>query len=144
MQVDFSMAFLQSDLFSPGDPPQYLMLKDPVSGAHRYFQQWGVVYDSCSAPKQGQDTLHLWIESQGFTAGKNELCVFYNAKMRVLVKTCVDDCLGHGPMADLDKFMMALAQQFKCKPPVRFGIGSPIDHLGMAFFETTGGVHLTM
>ena len=56
----------------------------------------------------------------------------------------VDDCLGDGPTAEVEKFMTALAVRFKCKPPVRFGIGSPIDHLGMTFFETGKGVYLTM
>ena len=72
MQVNISAAFLQSDLFSPDDPPRYLMLKDPVSGAHRYFRQWGVVYGSCSALRRWQDTLHPWIESQGFADGREE------------------------------------------------------------------------
>ena len=81
-------------------------------------------------------TLHPWIESQGFVAGKNEPCVLYNEKTGVLVKTYVDDCQGDGPTAEVEKFMTALAVRFKCKPPVRFGIGSPIDHLGMTIFET--------
>ena len=144
MQVDISTAFLQSDLFSPDDPPRYLMLKDPVTKGRRYFRQWGVVYGSCSAPRRWQDTLHPWIESQGFVAGKNEPCVFYNKSTGVLVETYVDDCLGEGPTAETEKFMTALAVRFKCKPPVRFGIGSPIDHLGMTFFETEQGVYLTM
>ena len=56
----------------------------------------------------------------------------------------MDDCLGRGPTAELDKFMTALAKRFKCKPPVRLGIGSPIDHLGMTFFQTWKGVYVTM
>ena len=56
----------------------------------------------------------------------------------------MDNCLGHGPTAALDKFMTALAQRFKCRPPIQFSIGSPIDHLGMTFFETEEGVYLTM
>ena len=138
MQVDISTAFLQSDLFSPDDPPTYLMLDtlDPVSKDRRYLRQWGVVYGSCLAPRRWQNTLHPWIESQGFVAGKNEPCVFYNEKTGVLVETYVDDCLGDGLTAEVEKFMTALAVRFKCKPPVRFGIGSPIDHLGMTIFET--------
>lgn len=65
-------------------------------------------------------------------------------KTGVLIKTYVDNCLGGRPTAELNKFMAVLAKRFKCKPPVRFGIGSSIDHLGMTFFETDKGVYLTM
>ena len=61
--------------------------------------------------------------------------MLYNEKTGVLVETYVDDCLGDGPSAERDKFMTALAKRFKCKPPVQFGIGSPIDHLGMTFLR---------
>ena len=36
-------------------------------------------------------------------AGKNEPCVFYNEKTGVLVETYVDDCLGEGPTAEVEK-----------------------------------------
>ena len=61
-------------------------------------------------------------------AGKNEPCVFYNEKTGVLVETYMDDCLGDRPMAELDKFMTALAKRFKCKPPVHFGIATRVVH----------------
>ena len=77
-------------------------------------------------------------------AGKNKLCVFYNKSTGVLVETYVDDCLGEGPTAETEKFMTVLAVRFKCKLPVWFGIRSPIDHLGMTFFEMEQGVYLTM
>ena len=37
MQVNILTALLQSNLFSPDDPPRYLMLKDLVTKGCRYF-----------------------------------------------------------------------------------------------------------
>ena len=104
-QVDISTAFLQSDMFPPGSPARYLRLFDPVAGKVRFFRQWGVLYGSCSAPRRWQETLHPWIETQGFTAGKNEQCIFYNSKTKVLVATYTDDIIARGPAEAVVSFM---------------------------------------
>ena len=144
MQVDIATAFLQSDPFSPADPARYLYLRDPVSGIGRYFRQWGVVYGACSSPVRFMNTLHPWIVSQGFVAGLNEPCVFYNADLDILVETYVDDCLAVGPAKNVQAFMKDMAIRFKCKDPVELTEGSPIDHLGMNFIKTSDGIYLSM
>ena len=48
MQVDISTAFLQSDLFSPDDPPRYLMLKDPVARRSRMTHRAAGLKQRCS------------------------------------------------------------------------------------------------
>ena len=144
VQVDIATAFLQSNPFSPRDPARYLYLRDPVSGTVRYFRQWGVVYGACSSPVRFMDTLHPWIVSEGFVAGKNEPCVFYNAELDILVETYVDDCLAIGPIENVTAFMKRLAHRFKCKEPVELSEGSPIDHLGMNFIKTADGMYLSM
>ena len=144
VQVDIATAFLQSTPFSPRDPARYLYLRDPVTGRVRYFRQWGVVYGACSSPVRFMDTLHPWIVSEGFVAGKNEPCVFYNADLDVLVETYVDDCLAIGPVDNVTAFMKRLANRFKCKEPVELSEGSPIDHLGMNFIKTAEGMYLSM
>ena len=144
MQVDIATAFLQSDPFSPADPARYLYLRDPVSGIGRYFRQWGVVYGACSSPVRFMNTLHPWIVSQGFVAGLNEPCVFYNADLDILVETYVDDCLAVGPAKNVQAFMKDMAIRFRCKDPVELTEGSPIDHLGMNFIKTSDGIYLSM
>ena len=85
--IDIATAFLQSDRFGPEEPPRYLKVRDPVSGSWRYFRQYGPVYGSSSAPKRWENTLHPWLESQGFVQGKNEKCVFYHPTRKVVVIT---------------------------------------------------------
>ena len=143
-QVDISTAFLQSDMFPPGSPARYLRLFDPVAGKVRFFRQWGVLYGSCSAPRRWQETLHPWIETQDFVAGKNEQCIFYNSKTKVLVATYTDDIIARGPAEAVVSFMTTLAKRFHCKPPRYFTEATPLDHLGMMFFMNERGVFLSM
>ena len=143
-QVDVATAFLQADMFPPDATPRYLRLFDPVAGTVRWFRQYGVIYGSCSAPARWQATLHPWIESQGFIAGKNEPCAFYNPKTKVLLESFVDDLIGRGPDAHVREFMKALAVRFKCKPPNYLTPDTPLDHLGMTFFRTEKGTYLSM
>ena len=143
-QVDISTAFLQSDMFPPGSPARYLRLFDPVAGKVRFFRQWGVLYGSCSAPRRWQETLHPWIETEGFTAGKNEQCIFYNSETKVLVATYTDDIIARGPAAAVVTFMNTLAKRFHCKAPRYFTEETPLDHLGMMFFMNERGVFLSM
>ena len=143
-QVDISTAFLQSNMFEPGSPARYLRLFDPVANKVRFFRQWGVLYGSCSAPVRWMDTLHPWIETQGFVEGKNEQCVFYNAATKVTVATYTDDILARGPAAEVVKFLTALQNRFKCKKPRYFTEADALDHLGMLFFMNERGVFLSM
>ena len=88
--------------------------------------------------------MHPWIESQGFIAGKNEPCAFYNPKTKVLLESFVDDLIGRGPDQPVCEFMKALAVRFKCKPPNYLTQDTPLDHLGMTFFRTSKGTYLSM
>ena len=47
--IDIAYAYLQSDLFPASCPPRYLKVKDPVTGEHRFFRQYGVLYGSRSS-----------------------------------------------------------------------------------------------
>ena len=143
-QVDISTAFLQSNMFEPGSPARYLRLFDPVANTVRFFRQWGVLYGSCSAPVRWMDTLHPWIEGEGFVEGKNEQCVFFNAKTKVTVATYTDDILARGPALEVVKFLTALQKRFKCKTPRYFTETDALDHLGMVFFKNKRGIFLSM
>ena len=141
---DISTAFLQSDMFAPEDPPRYLRLKDPVTGAVRYFRQLGVVYGSASAPVRWMHTLHPWLVSIGFKQGKNEPCVFRHDELNITVASYVDDIACRGPRANVEKFMRMLGDRFQCKEVQWLGADAPLDHLGMVFFETEKGTYLSM
>jgi hypothetical protein len=142
--IDIATAFLQSDRFGPEEPPRYLKVRDPVTKVWRYFRQYGPVYGSSSAPKRWENTLHPWLEAQGFKQGKNEKCVFYHPERKVVVITYVDDLLVRGPDAEAKWFMDALCKRFTCKDPQWLAPGSPLDHLGMTVFSNERGVFVTM
>jgi hypothetical protein len=142
--IDIATAFLQSDRFGPEEPTRYLKVRDPVSGSWRYFRQYGPVYGSSSAPKRWENTLHPWLESQGFVQGKNEKCVFYHPMRKVVVITYVDDLLVRGPDRQAKWFMDALCRRFKCKDPQWLAPGTPLDHLGMTVFRDERGVYVSM
>ena len=78
--INIAYAYLQSDLFLASCPPRYLKVKDPVTGEHRFFWQYGVLYSSQSSTVCWQRMLHLWLVSKGFKQGVNELCAFYHCK----------------------------------------------------------------
>ena len=143
-QLDVSCAFLQSDMFPEDAPPRYLMCKDPITGKRRFFRQFGVIYGSCSAPVRWMNTLHPWIVEQGFVQGKNEPCVFYHKGMDTTVNSYVDDCGIEGPRENVEKFIKLISSRFDCKKPEYLEVDSPLDHLGMVFFEDEYATYLSM
>ena len=149
-QLDISTAFLQSDMFKEDEPPRYLMLPDPVTGTKRYFRQLGVVYGSASSPKRWQDTLNGWLvkpEKQGgggYVQGKNDPCMFYHPRLEVALATYVDDMAVRGQRPNAEKAFEAIQNRFKCKDVHWLGVGSPLDHLGMTFFQDEKATYLSM
>ena len=142
--VDISTAYLQSDLFEPDEPPRYLVLKDPISGQTRYFRQLGVVYGSASSAVRWMNTLHPFLVSIGFQQGKNEPCVFRHPKLGVTIASYVDDLLLTGPEQAVRMVLEVIGERFKCKEPTFLAPGTPLDHLGMVFFETDEGRFVSM
>ena len=69
--ADIATAFLQSYKFGPDEPKRYLRVKDPVTGARRFFAQRGVLYGSASSSARWEKTLNDWLTRKdvGFIQG---------------------------------------------------------------------------
>ena len=126
------------------------MLPDPVTGTKRYFRQLGVVYGSASSSKRWQDTLHNWLvlpENEGgggYTAGKNDPCLFVQERLGVSLATYVDDIGLRGQRPDAEEAFRAIQARFKCKTVHWLTKQSALDHLGMTFFQDEHGTYLSM
>ena len=126
------------------------MLPDPVTGTNRYFRQLGVVYGSGSSPKRWQDTLNGWLtkpESEGgggYVQGRNDPCMFRHPRLNVSLATYVDDMAIRGSRQFCEEAFKMIRARFKCKDVLWLGPDSPLDHLGMTFFQDDKGTYLTM
>ena len=142
--IDIVYAYLQSDLFPASFPPRYLKVKDPVTGTHRFFRQYGVLYSSRSSAVRWQHTLHPWLVSKGFVQGANEPCAFYCKERNIKVLSYVGDLLTRSSRANAEWFYKELSAQFTCKKPQWLSPDRPLNHLGMAFFQDSEGIYISM
>ena len=129
--IDIKTAFLQSIPYGPNEKPRYIKLKDPNTGKMLYFRLITPMYGQRSAPRRWEDTLAPWLESQGFTRGKNEPSVFYRPSDDMSILVYVDDLLVDGDDASVRHFFTQLANEFDCNDPVFLSQGSPIDFIGI-------------
>ena len=117
LSIDIAYAYLQSDLFPASCPPGYLKVKDPVTGTHRYFRQYGVLYGSRSSAVRWQQTLHPWLVSKDFVQGANEPCAFYHKERKIALLLYVDDILSRSSRANAEWFYKELSARFECNKP---------------------------
>ena len=144
LSIDIAFAYLQSDLFPASCPPRYLKVKDPVTGTYRFFRQYGVLYGSRSSAVRWQQTLHPWLVSKGFEQGANEPCAFYHRERNIKVLSYVDDLLTRSSRANAEWFYKELSVRFTCKKPQWLSPDRPLDHLGMAIFQDSDGIYISM
>ena len=111
-QCDVATAYLQADKFAPHEPEHFLKVKDPVTGAVRYFWQRGNLYGSSSAGVRWERTLNAWLTSKdaGFEQGKNEPCAFRHAQRGLTLLSYCDDLLLRGPRSQVAWFFDTCAQ----------------------------------
>ena len=92
-EVDFAFKVKgKRDMFPETDPPQFLKVRDPVSGLFRYFRRF-ILYGSRISAVRWQRTLHPFLKSIGFVQGKNEPCAFYHPVRKIKLLSYVDDLL---------------------------------------------------
>ena len=56
----------------------------------------------------------------------------------------VDDLLTRSSRANAEWFYKELSARFKCKKPQWLGMDRPLEHLGMAIFQDSEGVYISM
>ena len=140
---DVSTAFLQSNKYGGG---QYKIVcfRNPLTGEWMYFKQYGPIYGEASAPVRWETTIAPWLESIGFTRGKNEPGVFYHFEKDLLILLYVDDIYAEGFDEDVNWVFYELGERFDCKDADFIVPGSTNDYLGMGVIHKDDRLHLSM
>ena len=86
----------------------------------------------------------LTSEPMGLVHGTNEPCVYHHKTRRLHLLMYSDDMLARGRKADVQWFFEQLGKRFSIKPLSYLSKSEMMDHLGMVFFETDAGTHLSM
>ena len=130
--IDVSVAFLQSDLYSPDDKPRYVSYK-PYSGSVDYVMKLrGPVYRQRSAGRAWFNTLTHWLKHEmGYVPGLNEPCAFLHPVTGHRIVLFCDDFLCRGSRVESDRFYTALMNRFDCKDPTYLEVGSTLTFTGL-------------
>ena len=111
---------------------KYMKICNPLHLEWEYFRQHGSIYGEYSGNVRWEDTYAPYYESEGFTRGDNERCVFYNEEHDCLILVYTDNNFFDVEEDEIVWGSDMLGSRFDCKE-LQWMIpeAPPIDYLGM-------------
>ena len=112
---DVRTAFLQAYRFGADEKTKYVVLRLGKNVPWKVYKLLGPLYGQRDAPLRWYETFKDFMLEEGFTAGKNDVCIFYNAKTKMKVALHVDDVLTRGGRSETEAFFERMRSRFNMK-----------------------------
>jgi hypothetical protein len=101
---DVRTAFLQAYRFGVDEKAKYVVLRLGKNVAWKVYKLLGPLYGQRNAPLRWYETFKDFMLEEGFIVGKNDVCIFYNAKTKMKLALHVDDVLTRGGRSETEAF----------------------------------------
>jgi len=138
---DVSVAFLQSDGYTPEEAVRYCRWTQYKGAPEKYYQLLGPLYGQRSAGRRWFETLSAWLIQDGFVQGSNDPCLFTHSTTGLVVVVYVDDIITRGDPDVTDAFHERFGDRFMCTDVEYLSPDHELDFLAFTIRqEVTDGV----